>query len=123
MTRDPIKWLGIALRKGGTEILKRGGMRGTWIDVGAHHGETTLHHAIGNPDLRVYAFEPNLAVAGKLMGSSSNYLVIPMAVAETDGLANLYVNDFDAASSLLPFNEASLKQWIGGEVLKVNCAV
>ena len=98
-------------------------IRGTWIDVGAHHGEITLCHATQNPALRVFAFEPNLTAAAKLMGRASNYFVIPMAVAETDGIANFYCNEFDAASSLLPFNEESLKGWIGGESLKVNSIV
>jgi FkbM family methyltransferase len=115
--------VGRALRGAGREFLRRGGIEGTWIDVGAHHGETTLHHALNNPQLKIYAFEPNFAAAAKLMGRASNYLVIPMAVAEKDGLANLHINEFDAASSLLPFNQASLQQWIGGEVLKTNRTV
>lgn len=113
-------WTRLALRRVRDEIVRPGRIEGTWIDVGAHHGETTLHHATANPGLRVYAFEPNLSVAAKLMGRASNYFVIPMAVAEKNGIANLQVNEFDAASSLLPFNEASLKSWIGGEALKVN---
>jgi len=113
-------WNRRALRRFGDKITGRARLGGTWIDVGAHHGETTLQYAKQNPDLRVFAFEPNLSAAVKLMGQAPNYLVIPMAVAEKDGVANLHVNEFDAASSLLPFNEASLKTWIGGEALKVN---
>jgi len=110
--------LGRILRRAGDS-----GVEGTWIDVGAHLGETTLRQAALNPGLKVYAFEPNLTAAAKLIGRASNYFVIPMAVAEKDGLASLNVNSFDAASSLLPFNEASLQNWIGGEALKINSTV
>jgi FkbM family methyltransferase len=108
------------LRRTQGGLIGRTGIEGTWIDVGAHHGETTLRHATLNPGLRVYAFEPNLSAAVKLMSRVSNYFVIPMAVAEKDGFANLHVNAFDAASSLLPFNEESLQSWVGGEALKVD---
>lgn len=111
------------LRRAGGGLIGHTSIEGTWIDVGAHHGETTLRHATLNPGLRVYAFEPNFSAAVKLMGRVSNYLAIPMAVAEKDGYANLHINAFDAASSLLPFNEESLKGWIGGESLKVNSIV
>jgi FkbM family methyltransferase len=114
---------GRILRWAGDGLVAHSDIEGTWIDVGAHHGETTLRQAALNPGLKVYAFEPNLTAAAKLIGRASNYLVIPMAVAEKDGLANLHINSFDAASSLLPFNEASLQNWIGGEALKVNSTV
>jgi FkbM family methyltransferase len=104
----------------GEEIMMRGSIEGTWIDVGAHHGETTLGYARHNPGLRVFAFEPNLAIATKLMGHAPNYIVIPMAVAERDGSAQLHINAFDAASSLLALNEVSLKEWTGGESLKIT---
>jgi FkbM family methyltransferase len=115
-----IEWAGRALRKMGSEILRRNGIEGTWIDVGAHHGEVTLWHAQHNPGLRVYALEPNLRAAAKLMGRAPNYLVIPMAVAEKDGCADFYISTFDVASSLLPFNETALRSWIGGEGMKVD---
>jgi FkbM family methyltransferase len=112
--------VGRVLRTMGEEIIRRGGIEGTWIDVGAHHGETTLGYARHNPGLRIFAFEPNLSAAAKLMGRAANYFVIPMAIAEMDGHAEFHVNAFDAASSLLPFDETSLQSWIGGENLKVN---
>ena len=50
----PIEWLGRTLRKTGTEILRRNGIEGTWIDVGAScDAEYTLPHAWSNPGLRV----------------------------------------------------------------------
>jgi FkbM family methyltransferase len=46
-----------------------------------------------------------------------------MAVAESDGTAELHVNAFEAASSLLPLNEQALQSWIGGDALKVESKV
>lgn len=90
-----------------------------WIDVGAHLGERTFHIAAQRPGVRVYAFEANLEVASKLMGRLSNYVVLPMAVSETDGSADFYVNAVAAASSLLPFHPPGLAKWIGGETLNI----
>jgi FkbM family methyltransferase len=91
-----------------------------WIDVGAHLGEKTLGPAQADEHLRVYAFEPNLALAVPLVGRLPNYVVIPMAVGEQEGSADFYVNTFAAASSLLPFNPRGLGQWLGGELLHVD---
>jgi FkbM family methyltransferase len=104
----------------GGRLVKASGIEGTWIDVGAHRGETSLLWAERNPSLKIYAVEPNLAVAVKLMSRAPNYFVVPMAIAETDGFASFYVNAFEAASSMLPLNGCALDSWIGGEALKVN---
>lgn len=94
--------------------------RQVWLDVGAHLGETTFEAAKANPNLVVYAFEPNLRLAAERFGVLENYVVIPMAVAECDGFSSFYVNCHDAASSLLAFNQEGLKSWIGGEVLEIE---
>jgi len=91
-----------------------------WLDVGAHLGEKTFSFAAQNPHVRVYAFEPNLKNASKLMGRLRNYIVLPMAVSEKDGSAPFYLNRFDGASSLLPFVPEGLAQWAGREVLQVE---
>jgi FkbM family methyltransferase len=118
-----IDWTGRALRKAGVEMMRRNGIQGTWLDIGAHRGETTLYSAIMNPGLKVYALEANLAVAAKLMGRAANYFVIPMAVAEQDGFADFHINASEVASSLLPINEVSRRSWIGNETLKVESVV
>jgi FkbM family methyltransferase len=92
----------------------------TWLDVGAHLGEKTFAEAQNDPCLRVYAFEPNLKIASQRMGQLPNFVVLPMAVAEKDGSADFYLNEFDAASSLLPFDAEGLEQWKGGEYLRVE---
>jgi FkbM family methyltransferase len=123
MALRPIEWAGRALRKAGTEILRRNGIEGTWIDVGAHRGDITLWHARHNPGLKIYAFEPNLRLAAKLMGRAPNYLPIPMAVAERDGYADFHINAFDAASSLLPLHQEGLRTWVGVENHKEESVV
>jgi FkbM family methyltransferase len=89
------------------------GMKGTWIDIGAHAGELTLRYALDNPGLRIYAFEPNLRLAARLMGRAPNYLVVPVAVSETDGSAEFHFNENDYASSLLKLNEEAVRSWVG----------
>jgi len=95
-------------------------MQRIWIDVGAHLGEKTLAAAEQDLSLRVYAFEPNLAAAKHLIGRLPNFVVLPLAVAETDGCVDFHLNAFAAASSLLPFNPDGLRRWAGGDVLKVE---
>ncbi len=109
------EWTGRALRKAGSEILRRNGMEGTWIDVGAHRGLMTLGYANHNPGLKIYALEPNLRVAASLMGRAPNFFVIPMAVAEKNGSADFHINAYDQASSLLPLNEEAVRTWVGIE--------
>jgi FkbM family methyltransferase len=116
----PLRWAGDALFRAGNRLLRQSSLKGTWIDVGAHLGETTLSLAACNPGLKVYAFEPNLRIAAGLVGRASNYLVIPMAVAERDGHADFHINRFAAASSLLSMSEESRKSWIGGDALAVE---
>ena len=115
--------LGTVLSRAGDRIMRLGGIQGTWIDVGAHHGETTLQWAIANPGLKVYALEPNLSAAAALLDRAPNYFVVPMAVAESDGVAEFHINALDAASSLLPLNEAATRTWIGGKGLRVTSVV
>jgi FkbM family methyltransferase len=118
-----LSWSGRVLRKAGTLLLERGGTSGTWIDVGAHHGEVTLGHAEQNPGLKVYAFEPNLRVAASLIGRAPNFIVIPIAVAESDGQGQLQVNTYDDASSMLSMDENVRRAWVGGEALQVEAQV
>lgn len=82
------KWRSCLPRK--RDALGLGAVMGTWIDVGAYHGEATLLCVRSNPKLCVYAFEPNLRAAVGLMGQASNFYVIPMAVGEHDGVAVVF---------------------------------
>jgi FkbM family methyltransferase len=118
MPSNSLHFLGRALRNAGLSLMRRNSMGGVWIDVGAHHGETTLGYANHNPGLTIYAFEPNLRAAATLIGRAPNFVVLPVAVAETDGSADFHINAFDAASSLLPMDENARSSWDGGEQLE-----
>jgi len=85
--------------------------RHVWIDVGAHEGELTFPFASVDPTLLVYAFEPNLRAASRIMGRLANYVVLPIAVAATDGSAELQLNAYEQSSSLLPADDAGAKAW------------
>ncbi len=97
--------------------------QGVWIDVGAHLGETTFEKARKQPNLHVYAFEPNLELASQRFNQLPNYSMLPMAVGERDGFSVFHLNAFSAASSLLPLDEARHREWIGGELLQQQAEV
>ena len=118
MRISPLQYAGRLLRRAGNALLKQASLKGIWIDVGAHLGENTLICATQNPEVTVYAFEPNLRVASSLFGLAPNYFVIPMAVAETDGSALFHINSYDHASSLLKMDEDARRLWKGGEALR-----
>jgi FkbM family methyltransferase len=83
-----------------------------WIDVGAYHGEYTLKPALENQDLTVYAFEPGIEQAAALSGQAPNYIVMPFAVSDVDGLAKLHINNNGYQNSLLPFDGQAQPLWI-----------
>ena len=91
-----------------------------WIDVGAHLGETTLGAATRNPGLLVFAFEPNWDLARQIMGKAANFVVLPMAVSGTDGVATFFVNAEDGSSSLLRINDDLVEKWKGRMDLRVK---
>jgi FkbM family methyltransferase len=93
--------------------------RRIWIDVGAHEGELTFPFAAADPSLLVYAFEPNLHAASRIMGRLRNYVVLPIAIADRDGSAELQLNAYEQSSSLLPADEAGVKSWVTDLEFKV----
>lgn len=94
--------------------------QGIWLDIGAHLGETTFERAGTHPGLVIYAFEPNVKLAAERFDTVPNYTVLPMAVSEQNGFARFRLNTNSAASSLLPFDEQRLREWVGGEDLKTK---
>jgi FkbM family methyltransferase len=91
--------------------LRLGHLKETWIDVGAHRGETTFEYARRNRGLTVYAFEANWALARQLMGRLSNYIVLPMAVSTHDGTSEFMLNTSDGSSSLLEMTQEGKQVW------------
>ena len=53
------------------------------------------------------------------MGRLRNYVVLPIAVAERDGSAELQLNAYEQSSSLLPADQAGVKNWITEQKFKV----
>jgi FkbM family methyltransferase len=82
-----------------------------WIDVGAHLGEDTLDVALRNPNILVYAFEPNWIFARQIMARAANFVVLPMAVSDVDGYADFFINACDGSSSLQRMEESGKVHW------------
>lgn len=82
-----------------------------WVDVGANLGQTTLHAALENPRLLVFAFEPNWSLARQVMTRAANFVVLPMAVSDSDGLSKFFINACDGSSSLVRMEEPGLAHW------------
>jgi FkbM family methyltransferase len=93
-------------------------MTRVWIDVGAHRGEHSRAAAQHDPGLTVHAFEPLPTLFTELTDGPPNYHVHAMAVGEQDGMAAFHINSFDAASSLLPMDEAARSRWKDGDLLR-----
>jgi FkbM family methyltransferase len=117
---DPIAILPKWSRRMARKYLESRGMRPVfnpdevdtiWIDVGAHLGEITLDAALRNQKLLVFAFEPNWTLARQIMGRAANFVVLPMAVSDTDGYANFLINSCDGSSSLVRMEESGLAHW------------
>jgi len=91
-----------------------------WIDVGAGGGEKSFAAAKDDPNLRVFAFEPDLEIASRRIGQLANYVTLPMAVWREDGATTWYRNAVRSASSLHPLHAEGLAHWKGGEQLRVE---
>jgi len=79
----------------------------------------TFPYAAVDSSLLVYAFEPNLHAASRIMGRLRNYVVLPVAIAERDGSAELQLNAYEQSSSLLPADEGGVKRWVTEQEFKV----
>jgi len=100
-----------SLERRGLIAISRGEAKRVWIDVGAHLGEGTLDEALRDPNLLVYAFEPNWALARRIMARAANFVVLPMAVSDTDGFADFFINIADGTSSLARMEESGIAHW------------
>ncbi len=89
-----------------------------FFDVGAELGIDSLPFARHNPDSIVYAFEPNPYMVKHLKKESadlSNYIIIPKAVSNYNGISNFNINKFgpQGVSSLLEYSEKARANWRG----------
>lgn len=76
------------------------GVTRIWVDVGAHHLETTRHALEENPDLGLVAVEP-LAECWKAWPNDERIIGVPIALSLERGWQDFHVNRLDASSSLL----------------------
>ena len=53
------------------------------------------------------------------MGRLRNYVVLPIAIAERDGSAELHLTAYEQSSSLLPVDEVGIKSWVSEVEFKV----
>ena len=74
-------------------------VRRAWIDVGAHHLETTREQ-LENPDLALIAVEP-LEGAWQHWPDRTRLIALPVALSTERGWLDFHVNESDATSSLL----------------------
>jgi len=98
----------------GREILNPDGffrfprkVRRVWIDVGAHHLETTRAE-LRHPDVAIIAIEP-LAEAWGTWPDSDRVIGLPVAIYLERGTMDFHVNELDDTSSLLESTEASAR--------------
>jgi FkbM family methyltransferase len=87
-----------------------------WIDVGANLGQSTLSAALENPRLLVFAFEPNWDLARQIMGRAANFVVLPIAASDKDGIANFFINAESGSHSLMRLNHQNVELWNKGAV-------
>lgn len=99
------------LKSRGLVSLSRSETSRVWIDVGAHLGEGTISEAVRDSNLLVFAFEPNWKLARQIMGRAANFVVLPMAVSDSDGFAEFFINAADGSSSLVKMEEAGIAHW------------
>src|SRR5579872_1427292 len=118
LATDLIHLAGRGLRKAGRKLMDYRALQGVWLDVGAYKGEHCYEFALLNPSLRVFLFEPNLKQATALFGMLPNFFVVPLAVSETDGSAELNINSSAASNSLLPLDEQAVSKWSGATGLQ-----
>lgn len=83
------------------------GVRRVWIDVGAHHLETTRAE-LRYRDVAIIAIEP-LAEAWATWPDSDRVIGLPVAIYLDRGTMDFHVNELDDTSSLLESTDASAR--------------
>ena len=87
-----------------------------FFDVGANNGDSSTQLAIGDPNLKVFAFEPvqeMISIIKERVNKLSNYHIIDKAVSNFNGYCDFNVagqSDW-GCSSFLNFSEKSKKEW------------
>ena len=95
-----------------------------YFDVGANDGSSMIQYTSSKNNL-VFAFEPTPYVVNYLMkmyGNISNYIIIPKAVSNYEGMETFYISgqaDW-GCSSLCKFNDNLEQTWPGRTDFKVT---
>ena len=86
-----------------------------FFDVGAELGLDSVPVAKNNPDILIYAFEPNPHMVEHLKTQSQgldNYIIIPVAVSDYSGYSNFNIcKEHPGICSLLDFDNDGVKNW------------
>lgn len=79
------------------------GIERVWIDVGAHHLETTKETFLGDPKMVLIAIEP-LSEPWDHWPDTSRLIGLPVAISGKRGMMDFHVNSYELGSSLLASN-------------------
>ncbi len=79
------------------------------VDIGANVGDWTKTSSIVFPEAKIYAFEPIAELCAQLnermKDCAQRVQTFNVALAEKEGVADFYLNDFVSSSSLLKMHE------------------
>ncbi|MBO0129191.1 FkbM family methyltransferase [Agrobacterium burrii] len=94
------------------------------LDVGAHHGHSTIEYLDAFPSARVFAFEPdeanNRRAVELLRPYGDRVRLSRLGLAEHAGKASLHINSHDGTHSLLPIGDMSYWHGQASEIEKVD---
>ena len=92
-----------------SRLQKQGLLPGTVLDVGANVGQFAVASAKLFPKAHIYSFEPEPESFEKLRKNVSrfnNVEIFPVAIGDSTGEIDFYVNTYCQASSALPLSQA-----------------
>ncbi len=96
----------------------------TILDVGAHHGHSTMEYLDDFPSACVFAFEPdeanNRQAAELLRPYGDRVRLSRLGIAEHVGKASLHINSHDGTHSLLPIGDMSYWHGHASEIEQVD---
>ncbi|MQB09509.1 FkbM family methyltransferase [Agrobacterium sp. ICMP 6402] len=94
------------------------------VDVGAHHGQSTVEYLDAFPSAHVFAFEPdeanNRQAVELLRPYGDRVRLSRLGLAEHAGKASLHINSHDGTHSLLPIGDMSYWHGQASEIEKVD---
>jgi len=92
------------------------------LDVGAYIGGEVKKYLALFPNSMLYAFEPTPAAFAQLkrdFGKAVNVEVFNLAVSDTNGIADFFINSFSPTNSLFKTDERAKEVW-GDSILTIE---